>query len=58
MISGVVYSEYTPYCSKWGWCVWTSLYGDQGENHRVGILWCCYLTVLPAMPASQNGALR
>jgi hypothetical protein len=32
MISGVVYSEYAPYCSKWGWCVWTSLYGDQGEK--------------------------
>jgi len=29
-------SEYAPYCSKWGWCVWTSLYGDQGPPQSYG----------------------
>jgi hypothetical protein len=30
-VSTDLFSEYAPYCSKWGWCVWTSLYGDQGR---------------------------
>eukprot|EP00088_Acartia_fossae_P069055 TRINITY_DN8914_c0_g1_i3.p1 TRINITY_DN8914_c0_g1~~TRINITY_DN8914_c0_g1_i3.p1 ORF type:complete len:341 (+),score=67.16 TRINITY_DN8914_c0_g1_i3:49-1023(+) len=29
-------SEYAPYCSKWGWCVWTSLYGEEGPPQSFG----------------------
>lgn len=29
-------SEYAPFCSKWGWCVWTDLYGEEGPPQSAG----------------------
>jgi len=29
-------SEYAPFCSKWGWCVWTELYGEEGPPQSKG----------------------
>jgi len=29
-------SEYAPFCSKWGWCVWTDLYGNEGPPQSAG----------------------